>query len=151
MTPRLLETRPAVQQVLLATMPAFVLGIIVGVALDLSAVLYLLLVIVSVLGAIVAGLEHRTAVEGGQRGLVGGLMWGVGVILGHHLLSRKATSALPHPEALEVVLTALVSVPLGAIGGALRAREERRRPRSAEQRTDGEEQQPAGEQPEPAV
>lgn len=118
----LLESRPAVTQVFLATMPAFVLGILAGVVLDLSAIVYLVVLIASVLGGVLAGFEHRGAIEGGERGLVGGLVWGVGVVLGHNLLSRRATWAMPHPEGLEVVLTAIVGIPLGAIGGVVRAR-----------------------------
>jgi hypothetical protein len=124
--PRLLETRPPALQVVLATLPALVLGVVVGVVLDLSSAIYLLLALLSGLGAILAGREHRSVVEGAQRGLVGGLMWGAGVVLGHHLLSRRATVALPHPEALELIITSLVSIPLGAIGGALRSRREAR-------------------------
>jgi hypothetical protein len=124
--PRLLATRPEAHQYLLATVPALILGTIAGLALDLSGAVYGLLLIVATLGGVGAGLEHATPAEGAQRGLVGGLLFGAGVLLGHHLLNERAKASLPHPEAVEVIVTAIAGMPLGAIGAALRRRHDRR-------------------------
>ncbi len=117
--PRLFETRPLRQQMLLVTGPSLVFGVVVGVGADLSSAAYLVLILVAIAGGVAAGLEHRTLTSGAVRGLITGLFFGVGVIAGHHLLSRH-TSALPHPEIVEVVITSLVTPVLTAIGVVLR-------------------------------
>lgn len=92
--------------------------------LDLSAAGYYGLTLLAVLGGIVAGMEHETTKEGAQRGLVGGTVFGAGVLAGHHLLGRRAQASLPHPESTQVIFAALFAVPLGALGAWLRIRRE---------------------------
>lgn len=122
--PVLLDSRPPAVQLVLLLVPALLLGTVAGIALDLAAGAYYAVLIVAALGGIAAGVEHETAGQGAQRGLTGGLMFGLGVLVGHHLLNRRAQASLPHPEAVEVIVTSIFSVPLGAIGGAIRAHRE---------------------------
>lgn len=124
--PRLLATRPALEQVLLSVVPATIFGVVTGIVVDLSSGFYYALLVLAVLGGVAAGMEHATTGEGAQRGLVGGMMFGAGVLAGHHLLGRRAMVKLPHPEAVEVLVAALFSVPLGMLGAWLRGRIERR-------------------------
>ncbi len=124
--PRLLDTRSPLEQVLLSTVPAAILGVIAGILLGISTAAYLAVVAVALVGGILAGMEHATTTEGAQRGLVGGTLFGAGVLAGHHLLGKKALVKLPDPEEVEVIAAALFSVPLGMFGAWLRGRLERR-------------------------
>ncbi len=119
-----MDTRPPAVQVVLLVVPAFIFGIVCGIAIDLAAGAYYALLLLAVLGGIGAGLEHEGGGSGAQRGITGGLLFGTGVIIGHHLLSRRATVALPHPEALELIVAAVGGAIFGAIGGALRGARE---------------------------
>ncbi len=114
------ETRPRCQQLLGVALPAFGLGFMVGIALGLSAIVYVVLLVVAGLGGIAAGMEHRRAGIAALRGLIGGAIFGAGLLVGHWVLGRGATIALPSPEALEVLITAVASVPLALLGVALR-------------------------------
>jgi NAD(P)-dependent dehydrogenase (short-subunit alcohol dehydrogenase family) len=122
--PVLFETRSRRQQLLLATLPAFGLGFVVGIALDLSAIAYVVLLVVAVLGGVAAGMEHRRPGIAALRSLTSGASFGAALLVGHWLLGRDATvaRALPNPEALEVLVTAVGSVPLALLGVALRRR-----------------------------
>ena len=119
-----MDTRPPLVQVVLIVVPAFVFGVLVGIALDLSTGAYYGLLVVALVGGIAAGLDHEGGAAGAQRGLTGGLLFGTGVIVGHHLLNRHAKVALPHPEAVEVILPAVFGAIFGAIGGAIRGARE---------------------------
>lgn len=114
------ETRPHRQQALGVILPAFGLGFVVGIALDLSSIAYVVLLVAAGLGGIAAGMEHRRPGIAVLRGLTGGAIFGFGLLAGHWVLGRDATVALPSPEALEVLITAVASVPLALLGVALR-------------------------------
>ncbi len=90
------------------------------IALGLSAIAYVVLLVVAGLGGIAAGMEHRRPGIAALRGLAGGAIFGVALLVGHWVLGRDATVALPSPEALEVLITSVASVPLALLGVALR-------------------------------
>lgn len=122
--PVLMDSRPPLVQVVLITIPALVFGVLAGVALDLAAAAYYALLVVALVGGTLAGLEHDGGGHGAQRGLTGGLLFGAGVVAGHHLLTRRATASLPHPEAVELIVSALFGALLGSIGGVVRGAQE---------------------------
>lgn len=120
--PPLFESRPpGVKAILLVVAPA-VLGTITGIALGLSAVAYLVLNILAVVGGVLAGLEHDGAGGGALRGLVGGLLFGTFILAGSWVGGMSPTTELPHPAALLPLITLAVGVVLGATGGLIRGR-----------------------------
>jgi hypothetical protein len=122
--PVLMDSRPPLVQVVLIVVPALVFGVFTGIALDLAAAAYYVMLGLALVGGILAGLEHDGGGHGAQRGLTGGVLFGAGVLLGHHLLSRRATTPLPHPEAVELIISGLFGALLGSIGGVLRGAQE---------------------------
>src|SRR5437588_12617033 len=110
-----MDTRPPLVQLVLIVVPAFLFGVVGGVMNDPSAVAYDVGLGLGLFGGLAAGLEHDGAAAGAQRGLTGGALFGAGILVGHHLLSRRTTVALPHPEAVEVIVVALFSALLGAL------------------------------------
>lgn len=126
--PPLLESRPpALKAALLAAAPA-TLGAVTGIALGLSAVAYLVLNALAAVGGILAGLEHDGARWGALRGLSGGLLFGAFILIANWASGKPPTTALPKPEVLLPVITLSVGTALGALGGLLRERRDRRRP-----------------------
>ncbi len=124
--PALLASRPVGLQIVLSDLVPLAFGAVCGIVLGTSKPIYTVLTLLALLGGFLAGLEHRGAGEGAARGEVGGLLFGVGILLAHGLAKTKAKSTLPDPEILLVVITALIGAGLGALGGALRGRRERR-------------------------
>lgn len=124
--PTLLTSRPVPIQIVLSDLVPLAFGIVCGVLLGVSKPVYLVLTLLAIVGGFLAGFEHRGGGEGAARGEVAGLLFGVGILLAHGLAKTKAKATLPDPEILLVVITTLVGAGLGALGGALRGRRERR-------------------------
>ena len=125
MKPPLLEERTrAVQLVLVVVIPA-IYGAITGYVLGVSEGTYLVLSLLAVLGGIGAGFDHLGAAAGAKRGLAGGVIFGASVLIAHEIHGATAKADLPDPAILLVVITAVLGVALGALGGYLRARSHR--------------------------
>ncbi|MDP9385548.1 MAG: hypothetical protein M3P50_09995 [Actinomycetota bacterium] len=119
------DRSPNVQSALLILAP-IVLGAIAGVLLGVNEIAYLVISLIALLGAYLAGLEHDTAREGLYRGLVGGLLFGVTILIVNGLREKEPKAELPDPEILLVVITTVFSVVFGALGGRSRAKREAR-------------------------
>jgi hypothetical protein len=121
--PPLLDERTAGQELLLVVIVPSLFGAIAGVMLGVSEIAYLVLAILGIAGGYGAGLEHPGARFGAYRGLVGGMQFGVWILLAHDVLFDSEPKAeLPDPEILLVAITTIFGVVLGALGGRHRAR-----------------------------
>ena len=125
LSPLMSERPPGVQVVLVVVVPA-VYGAIVGLVLGWSEAVYVVLSLLAILGGIGAGFDHLGAAAGARRGLVGGALFGSFVLIAHELSGQDAEADLPDPAIVLVVVITLFGVALGALGGWLRARVERR-------------------------
>ncbi len=96
---------------------ALVFGVLAGLALGASAVLYAIAVVIAIGGGVLAGTQHDRAAHAAARGVAGGLSFGAGVLLGFHLGGAgDAAVALPEPEALYLVLATVPSPFLHLLG-----------------------------------
>ena len=123
--PPLLKDQPRWVQVTLALIVPSVYGLFTGYVLGHSEGGYLILGLLGVLGGAAAGFDHDGTGPGAARGLLGGTLFGVGILLGHELEGSEAKADIPSPAVLLLVITVGLGVILGAIGGRLRARVER--------------------------
>jgi hypothetical protein len=124
--PPLLLERPPAAQIGLAVGGALVLGIVCGVLAGVNEAAYLVVSILAIAGGIGAGYEHPSADEGAVRGFCGGIVFGSAIVATVALLDADLKANLPHPHAGLVVLTTVLGMVFGAIGGALRSRHEKR-------------------------
>lgn len=120
--PPLLSSRPQETQLVLAIAVPSVFGIVTGVVLGLSEPAYLVLSLLGIAGGFFAGLEQRGAGEGAMRGFAGGLLFGVFIIAAHTFSGMDPKAKLPHPEGLLPVITTVLGIGLGALGGWFRER-----------------------------
>ena len=81
--PVLLRDRPPKVRIVLAAVIPFAFGALVGIALGISAALYWGLSALAAIGGVLAGLEHEDWRGGAKRGLLGGALFGTGVLLAH--------------------------------------------------------------------
>jgi hypothetical protein len=102
-----------------------VFGLLCGFLLGHSKAAYLLASLLSIPGGFFAGFEHAGAGEGADRGLIGGVLFGEFILLGHMIDGSAATASLPHPQGVLVVFTAIFGTLLGTFGGYMRSRVER--------------------------
>ena len=123
----LLSERPKGEQIFIVLVLPSLFGAICGVLLGISGVVYTVLTIAAILGGIAAGYDHPTPREGALRGIAGGALFGTFILLAHAITGSHAKAKLPDPHIVLPIATTLISVGLGAIGGALRARQMRAR------------------------
>ncbi|HTA96381.1 MAG TPA: hypothetical protein VK730_01910 [Solirubrobacteraceae bacterium] len=98
----------------------FAFGAVVGIVLGVSASAYWGLSVLAGLGAIVAGFEHQDGWGGADRGLVGGALFGAGVLIAHAIAGTDAKVSLGSFPPLLIVIDAIAGMLLSAIGGRLR-------------------------------
>ena len=125
--PPLLSEHPRPVQIALAVVLPAVYGAVTGYFLGVSETAYLVLSILGVLGGIGAGFDHIGVAAGAKRGLLGGFLFGAAILLAHEIHGAEAEAHLPEPAIVLVVVTMILGVAFGALGGLLRGRAERKR------------------------
>ena len=122
----LLLDRPFAAQFVLAILIPALYGLVTGLVLGLSEAGYLVLSILGILGGLFAGYDHYGADEGFVRGICGGLLFGTFILVGHSVFGMEAKAKIPDPHGVLIGITTVFGGILGAVGGALRARSERK-------------------------
>jgi hypothetical protein len=117
--PPLFRDRPRPIQIALGGVVPFVFGAIVGVMIGVSAAAYWALAVLAGLGAILAGFEHQDGWGGADRGLVGGALFGAGILIAHAISGTHAKVSLGSFPPLLIVIDAIAGMLLGALGGRL--------------------------------
>jgi hypothetical protein len=107
------------------------LGAIAGVLLGVSATAYWAVGLIALAGGVLAGFEHKDGWGGADRGLVGGTLYGAGLLGAHAIAGSEATVSLPGFAPILVVFTAVIGMFAGALGGRLRREAMRRHPSAA--------------------
>ena len=119
--------RPFSLQVLGGIVVPVVFGVLSGIVLGWSEILYLVMAgPLAIAGGFVAGTEHRAVDEAVVRGAIGGLVYGSFILIGHEIANNAPKADLPDPQATLVFVTTLGGVILGALGARWRMRQERR-------------------------
>jgi hypothetical protein len=122
----LFRDRSLPAQILLGGVIPAAIGALAGVLIGVSSAAYWALGIVAGIGAFLAGFEHRDGWGGADRGMVGGAIYGTSLLLVHAAVGTHAKVSLGSFPPLLAVVTALIGILLGALGGRLaRAQRER--------------------------
>lgn len=127
----LFRERPRSVQVVLGLVVPTAFGALAGIFLGISAGVYWAIGVIAFVGGILAGFEHGDAWDGADRGLVGGTLYGTGLLLAHAIAGTDAKVSLPDFEPILVVFTAIIGMLLGALGGKIRGSAMERRGLSA--------------------
>ena len=118
-TPTLFRDRPRSVQVILGGVVPCAVGAIAGVLVGVSAGAYWAVGVLAGLGGVLAGFEHLDGWGGADRGLVGGAIYGTSLLVAHALAGTHATVSLGSFPPLLAVVTAIIGMFLGALGGRL--------------------------------
>jgi hypothetical protein len=124
--PDLLDSHPPRLQLILALVVPAVFGIVTGIFLGVSEIVYLVLSVLGIGGGYMAGKEHIGASDGAIRGFTGGILFGTFILAAHALSGLERKAHLPEPEILLVVITTVFGIVLGALGGRSREKIESR-------------------------
>jgi hypothetical protein len=126
--PPLFEDRPFWMQVVGGIVVPVVFGILTGLALGWSEILYYVMAgPIALAGGFVAGTEHRATDEGVVRGAIGGLVYGSFILIGHEIANNTPKAHLPDPQGGLVFVTALGGAILGGVGAYFATRRARGR------------------------
>jgi hypothetical protein len=127
--PTLFRDRPRPLQIVLGGAVPLAFGAVVGIVLGVSTGVYWALAVLAGFGAVLAGFEHQDGWGGADRGLAGGALFGLGVLLAHAIAGTHAKVSLGGFPPLLIVIDAIFGMLLGALGGRLaRAMRERGEP-----------------------
>jgi hypothetical protein len=121
------EELPPAVQVQLATGGALLFGLVCGFVLSEGETGWIVLNLIAGIGGFLAGFDHAGPKQGALRGVVGGFLFGLGVVIADAITEEAPVADVPHPIGLLLVLTTVIGCGLGALGGLvgrrLRARE----------------------------
>jgi hypothetical protein len=117
--PPLFRDRPRPVQIVLGGVVPLLFGAGVGVMLGVSAGWYWGLAGLAAVGGVLAGFEHQDGWGGADRGLVGGALFGSGVLIAHAIAGTEAKVSLGSIPVLLIVIDAIAGILLGALGGRL--------------------------------
>ena len=109
------RSRPA-QIVLGGVVPA-IIGAAAGVLVGISSGGYWAIAIVAGIGGFLAGFEHEDGWGGADRGLVGGGIYALSLVIAHHIAGTEEKVSLGSSEPIFVVVVAIIGMFLGAAGG----------------------------------
>jgi hypothetical protein len=124
--PTLFRDRERPVQIILGGVVPALVGAVAGILIGVSAGAYWAFGALAAIGGVLAGFEHQDGWGGADRGLVGGASYGIGLLVMHAIVGTHAKVSLgSHPPVLAVV-TAIIGMFLGALGGRV-ARTQRRR------------------------
>jgi len=126
MNPPLFASHPAPVQILLGIVLPIIGGVVGGVLLVVSEPIYLVYSVLAIGAGYFGGLEHVGAEEGALRGFTGGVLFGTFILFAKEVSGSDPKAPLPHPEIVLVVLTTVLGIALGALGGRSRGRREAR-------------------------
>jgi hypothetical protein len=122
------DDRPFWLQVAGGIVVPMVFGILTGLVLGWSEVLYYVMaVVLASAGGLVAGTEHRAVDDGAVRGAIGGLIYGSFILIGHEIANNAPKAHLPDPQGGLVFATTLFGAILGGLGAYLITRRARDR------------------------
>jgi hypothetical protein len=111
------DERPFWLQVVGGIVVPVVFGLLSGLALGWSEVVYYVMAgPLALAGGFVAGTEHRTIEDGVVRGAIGGLVFGSFILIGHEIANNAPKAHLPDPQGGLVFATALFGAVLGGLG-----------------------------------
>lgn len=111
------RSRPA--QIVIGGLTPALFGVLAGVLIGVSAGAYWGWGGFAALGSVLSGLEHRDGWGGADRGLVGGLIYGIALLVAHAAAGTHAKVSLGGFPPLLAVLTAIAGMLLCACGGRL--------------------------------
>jgi hypothetical protein len=116
--------RPLVVRLIAVILIPGVFGLFSGWMLGVSKPVYIATQILAAIGGYIAGWEHRSGREAALRGVVGGLVFGGGILVMHELTGDTPKVKLPEPAIILLAFTGGIGAILASFGASARATRE---------------------------
>jgi hypothetical protein len=124
--PPLLADRPPAVRLTLTYVTPVLAGLATGAMLGVSVAAWAIANVLATLGGLGAGFEHDERGDAARRGAIGGLLFGLSVVLADALVVDDRAATIADPAILQAVVTTIAGTLLALAGWALRARVVRR-------------------------
>lgn len=124
--PVLLRDRPRPMQVVIGGVFPAIAGVVAGILIGVSPGAYYGYGAFVAILTVVGGFEHQDGWGGADRGVVGGFIYGVTLLVTHAIVGTEATVSLGSFPPLLAVITAIIGMLLAGLGGRI-ARGQRER------------------------
>jgi hypothetical protein len=124
--PPLLSERPPALRFGFAFVSPALGGFATGTTLGLGIGAWIVANVIATLGGFGAGLEHEDRAGAAKRGALGGLTFGLCLVLADALVVDDRVATIADPAILQAVVTTAIGTLLAIAGAALRARIVRR-------------------------
>jgi hypothetical protein len=118
----LLHDRPVAVQIFFAVVLPIAFGALCGYELGRSEAVFQILMLLAGIGGVAAGFEHPGPRQGIVRGLAGGVLFIGALVATFEIRGLPALAQMPVPLPITAIIYAAMGMPLGALGGWLRAR-----------------------------
>lgn len=116
--PTLFRDRPRPVQILVGGLVPAAIGALAGILAGVSSAGYWIVALLAAVGALLAGFEHRDGWGGADRGMIGGLIYGLALVIAHSIAGTALKVSLGSRPLL-VIATTIIGILLGALGGRL--------------------------------
>jgi hypothetical protein len=115
--PPLLSTRPRAVQVGAVVVPPLIGGFLTGATLGWSVGMWVIANVIATIGGFLAGFDHDRLGEAARRGAIGGLLFGLSLVLADALVVDDRVARIASPPIAQAVLTCVIGT-LHAVAGA---------------------------------
>ncbi len=130
--PVLLRDRPRPAQVVIGGVIPAIAGVVAGILIGVSPGAYYGYGGFVAIATVFGGFEHQDGWGGADRGLVGGFIYGVMLLLTHAITGVEAKVSLGSFPPFLAIITAIIGMLLAALGGRIaRGQRERAQARAA--------------------
>jgi hypothetical protein len=109
-------------QIFFAVVAPLAFGALCGYELGRSQTVFQVLMLLAGIGGVAAGFEHPGPRPGVVRGFVGGALFVGALVATFEIRGLPALAPMPIPLPITALIYAAMGMPLGALGGWLRAR-----------------------------
>jgi hypothetical protein len=120
--PPLFRDRPVAVQIFFAVVAPIAFGALCGHELGRSQAVFQILMLLAGIGGVAAGFEHPGPRPGIVRGLTGGVLFASALVAMFEIRGLPALAPMPIALPITAIIYAAMGMPLGALGGWLRAR-----------------------------
>ncbi len=117
--PMLFRDRERPAQIVIGGVVPLIAGAVAGILVGISAGAYWGYAAVVAVATVIGGFEHEDGWGAADRGLVGGVIYGIGLLVAHAIAGTHAKVSLGSFPPFLAVVTAIAGMLLAALGGRL--------------------------------
>jgi hypothetical protein len=117
--PMLFRDRERPAQIVIGGVVPLIAGAVAGILVGISSGAYWGYAALVAVATVIGGFEHEDGWGAADRGLVGGVIYGIGLLVAHAIAGTHAKVSLGSFPPFLAVVTAIVGMLLAAIGGRL--------------------------------